>query len=64
MVILIGYVILHGIYFVGMFSMRYQYNDESLSSKRCERIKMFISAFPTSWAYIQEHFSPEATGGP
>lgn len=32
-VALIGYVVLHDIYLVGMFSMRYQHADDSLSKK-------------------------------
>lgn len=31
-VILIGYVVLHDIYRIGMFSMRYQHADENLNS--------------------------------
>lgn len=41
-VALIGYVVLHDIYLVGMFSMRYQYANESLSKKKCERVRRFV----------------------
>lgn len=41
-VILMEYVGLNDIYFVGMFSVRYQHADESLSCKRCERMRTFV----------------------
>lgn len=62
-VILIGYVVLP-IYHVGIFSMRVQHVNESLNSKLYERMRIFISVFPRSWAYIQEHLSPQVMGGP
>lgn len=37
-----GYVVLHYIYHIGMFSMRYQHVDENLSSKLYEKMRMFI----------------------
>lgn len=33
--------------------------------QKCERMTtQFIVVFPRSWAYIQEHFSPEVMGAP